>query len=286
MAVTLPGLPALPGLPDRQIHKNPASGRSISYRRQEPADADTATRTLVFLHGFNGNSTSWQYQFIHFRTFRVISIDAPGFGGTSVFDGGMAGFAEEVASMLSKLNLPSFWLIGHSMGGMLAQILAASSGPRCAGLVLSCTHKGRGKSEDEPLPDEVLQRIEQRSRLSDEEYGALRIGRMLAGRLPPDLHAFLVSIAGDIRVEGIRWGGAAIHYLDTTPYLAGITCPTLILSAADDIVVKPDALTALIAALPDAQHVEMAGVGHAPYCEDADTFNRLVEQFIIRHSDS
>ena len=275
-----------PNLPDRQLYKNSAPEMTISYRRQEPAGADTATRTLVFLHGFNGNSTSWHYQFIHFQAFRVISIDAPGFGGTSVFDGGMAGFADGVAQLLSDFGLRSFWLIGHSMGGMLAQILAAGSGSRCAGLVLSCTHKGRGKPEDDPLSDQVLQRIEQRTRLNDREYGTLRIGRMLSGTLAPDLHEFLVSIAGDIRIEGIRWGGAAIQYLDTTPYLEDIKCPTLILSAADDIVVKPDALKALIAGLPDAQHVEMANVGHAPYCENADEFNRLVEQFIISHSDS
>lgn len=273
----------LASLPDRQIYKSPASGKSISYRRQEPARADTATRTLVFLHGFNGNSRSWHYQFLHFRAFRVISIDSPGFGDTSVCDGGMAGFADEVALLLSDLGIQSFWLVGHSMGGMLAQILAARNASRCAGLVLSCTHKGRAKPEDAPLSDEVMARIEQRARLSDEDYGTLRIRRMLAGRLAPDLHEFLVSIAGEIRVEGIRWGGAAIHYLDTTPYLGSIESPTLILSAADDIVVKPDALRALIAGLPDAQHVEMAGVGHAPYCEDADTFNRLVEQFIISH---
>jgi len=36
--------------------------------------------------------------------------------------------------------------------------------------------------------------------------------------------------------------------------------------------------------LPKAEHVEMQGVGHAPYCEDVDTFNSLVERFIQRHS--
>lgn len=271
-------------LPHRKLYTDEVSQRFISYRRQDPADATPATPTLLFLHGFNGNSASWKYQFSHFQSWRVISIDAPGFGETSVFGGGMHGFAEAVTKMLSDLGLSPFWLVGHSMGGMLAQIIASSSGDTCRGLVLSCTHKGRGKPEQDPLSDEVLQRIEQRSRLSDTEYGALRIGKMLSGTPASDIQTFLVSIAGDIRVEGIRWGGAAIQYLDTTPVLANIKCPTFILSAADDVVVKPTALAALISDLPEAQHVEMQGVGHAPYCEDADTFNRLVEQFIQQNS--
>ena len=271
-------------LPDRQLYATEEAKRVISYRQQEPADIKTSTPTLVFLHGFNGNSASWQYQFSHFQSWRVISIDAPGFGGTSVFEGGMAGFAEAVTQMLYDLGLSSFWLIGHSMGGMLAQIIAARTGDNCRGLVLSCTHKGRARPEGDPLSEDVLDRIEQRSSLNDHDYGTLRIGKMLSGTPSPEIQEFLVSIAGDIRVEGIKWGGAAIQYLDTTDHLPDITAPILILSANQDIVVQPASLAALIADLPDAHHVEMQGVGHAPYCEDADTFNSLVEHFIQRHS--
>jgi len=105
---------------------------------------------------------------------------------------------------------------------------------------------------------------------------------MLSATLSSELQEFLVSIAGENRVEGIRWGGEAMQQLDTTPYLSSVDCPTLILSAQDDIVIKPNALRALIADLPDAEHIEMTGVGHAPYCEDANGFNDLIEQFILR----
>lgn len=276
---------ALPCLRDRLFYTNPKSGRHISYWRREPAGADAATRTMVFMHGFNGNSRSWYYQFIHFRACRLISVDAPGFGDTSVFDGGIAGFADEVAMMLSDLGLRSVWMIGHSMGGMVAQILAACNNSCCAGLILSCTHKGRAEPKDAPFSDEVIERIEQRSRLNDKDYGTLRIGRMLTSKLPPEVHDFLVSIAGEIRVEGIKWGGAAIQYLDTTPYLENIKSPTLILSAANDIVVKKEALNALIASLPAAKHMEISGVGHAPYCEDANKFNLIIQQFITNHEE-
>ncbi|MGC6453112.1 MAG: alpha/beta fold hydrolase [Candidatus Puniceispirillaceae bacterium] len=275
---------AYPLIPDRQLYATGKVKQVISFRQQEPADITATTPTLVFLHGFNGNSASWQFQFSHFQRCRVISIDAPGFGGTSVFENGMAGFARAVTEMIYDLGLAPFWLIGHSMGGMLAQIIAARTGKDCRGLVLSCTHKGRARPEGDPLSADVLNRIEQRSRLNDHDYGTLRIGKMLSGTPSPDIQEFLVSIAGDIRVEGIKWGGAAIQHIDTTDYLPRITAPILILSGNQDIVVKPASLAALIDDLPEAQHVEMQGVGHAPYCEDADRFNGLVQQFIQQNS--
>ena len=273
-------------LPNRQLYATQETKRVISFRQQEPVDVTRRTPTLVFLHGFNGNSASWGYQFSYFESCRVLSIDAPGFGQTSLFEGGMAGFAEAVIQMLHDLGVTSFWLVGHSMGGMLAQIIAARTGDNCRGLVLSCTHKGRARPEGDPLSKDVLERIAQRSNLNDHDYGTLRIGKMLSGTPATDIQDFLVSIAGDISVEGIKWGGTAMQYLDTTDYLPDIIAPMLILSASEDIVVKPAALAALIADLPEAHHVEMQGVGHAPYCEDADTFNGLIEHFIQRHSAS
>ena len=277
---------AHPLLAERQIYKITGATEVISFRQQDPAVATETTPTLVFFHGFNGNSASWKYQFSYFQSYRVLSIDSPGFGETSVFEGGIPGFAEAVIQMLYDLGLKSFWLVGHSMGGMLAQIISSRTGDNCRGLVLSCTHKGRARPESDQLSKEVLDRLEQRSSLNDHDYGTLRIGKMLSGTPSPDIQDFLVSIAGDISVEGIKWGGAAIQYLDTTDYLRDITAPILILSANQDIVVKPASLAALIADLPTAHHVEMQGVGHAPYCEDADTFNGLIEHFIQRHSAS
>ena len=81
--------------------------------------------------------------------------------------------------------------------------------------MLSCTHKGRGSPTHETLSAQVRERIEQER---PRDYGELRIERMFSGRLSDDIHDFW-CLAGDIRIEGIAWGGAAIQYLDTTSIL-------------------------------------------------------------------
>lgn len=267
-------------LPDLQLFENKKSNNTTSFRLQNPIRANEETRNLVFLHGFNGSSKSWYYQFTHFDKHKVISIDAPGFGDSKVQQGGIPEFADEVAQLLEHLGVEAAIVVGHSMGGMLAQLIASQHPRKCIGLFLSCTHKGRAKPKTEPLSQEVQQRINDRINLNDEDFGTLRINRMLSS-IPSDcIKSFLVSVAGDIRMEGIKWGGAAIQYLDTSPYLSSLTLPTLIVSAQNDIVVKPEAQKSLLASLPTVHHKEMLGVGHAPYCEDAEQFNQILEQFI------
>jgi pimeloyl-ACP methyl ester carboxylesterase len=267
-------------LPRLSSFRNETSGTITSYRINQPQIENTERPALVFLHGFNGSSKSWACQFAHFTSQTVIAIDAPGFGESQVVDGGMVAIADEVAAVIASRVTDKAVIIGHSMGGMLAQVLGATHPDICEAIILSCTHKGRAQPAGSPLGAAVLERIQQREVMDDASYGALRAGKMLSGRIDPQIMAFLAAVAGEIRVEGIRCGGFAMHYLDTSAFLDKITAPVAIFTGADDIVVKPDAAAALKAGLPQAHHALLAGVGHAPYCEDAASFNAAIEAFL------
>jgi pimeloyl-ACP methyl ester carboxylesterase len=192
----------------------------------------------------------------------------------------MVAIADEVAALISSLITGKAVIIGHSMGGMLAQVLGATHPDICQAIILSCTHKGRAQPFGSPLRAAEQERIREREVMDDASYGALRAGKMLSGKIDPQIMAFLAAVAGEIRVEGIRCGGFAMQYLDTSPFLDQITAPVAIFSGANDIVVKPAAAAALKAALPLARHWLLRDVGHAPYCEDAASFNSAIEQFL------
>ena len=267
-------------LPLLSSFRNEASGVITSYRINQPQIENNERPALVFLHGFNGSSKSWACQFAHFTSQTVIAIDAPGFGGSQFVDGGMVAIADEVAALISSLITGKAVIIGHSMGGMLAQVLGATHPDICQAIILSCTHKGRAQPVGSPLRAAEQERIREREVMDDASYGALRAGKMLSGKIDPQIMAFLAAVAGEIRVEGIRCGGFAMQYLDTSPFLDQITAPVAIFSGANDIVVKPAAAAALKAALPLARHWLLRDVGHAPYCEDAASFNSAIEQFL------
>ena len=267
-------------LPPSSNFRNDKSGTITSYRINQSQIENTERPALVFLHGFNGSSKSWACQFAHFTNHTVIAIDAPGFGESHSVEGGMVAIADEVAALTASLAIGKAVIIGHSMGGMLAQVLGATHPDRCQAIILSCTHKGRAQPVGSPLGAAVQERIQQREVMDDVSYGALRVGKMLSGEIDPQTMAFLAAVAGEIRVEGIRCGGFAMQYLDTSPILEKITAPVAIFTGADDVVVKPDATAALKAGLPQARHWLLADVGHAPYCEDAASFNASIEAFL------
>ena len=267
-------------LPPLSSFRNEVSGVITSYRINQPQIENNERPALVFLHGFNGSSKSWACQFAHFTSQTVIAIDAPGFGGSQFVDGGMVAIADEVAALISSLVTDKAVIIGHSMGGMLAQVLGAAHPDICRAIILSCTHKGRAQPVGSPLRAAEQERIREREVMDDASYGALRAGKMLSGKIDPQIMAFLAAVAGEIRIEGIRCGGFAMQYLDTSPFLDQITAPVAIFSGANDIVVKPAAAAALKAALPLARHWLLTDVGHAPYCEDAASFNSAIEQFL------
>ena len=64
-------------LPKVSLYRDLKENIIISYRKHEVRNKPY----LVFLHGYNGNSKSWAYQFKYFRKdFSIIAIDFPGFG--------------------------------------------------------------------------------------------------------------------------------------------------------------------------------------------------------------
>ena len=275
---------ALRCLPPSKLFVNKKSGTVTSYRMSdacpEVSSIEKSKPALVFLHGFNGSSKSWCQQISYFNENVVIAIDAPGFGESHVVGDSMVAIANETAGLIRDLDLGPVVIIGHSMGGMQAQIIASKYPDLCAGLVLSCTHKGYAHPFGTPLDDTVMERIRQRESMDDLTYGRVRIQKMLARDIASDIFSFLVSVAGDVRVEGIISGGTAMHYLDTTSLLKNIAAPVMILTGEMDIVVSPTAGAALQAGLPNARHIQLAGVGHAPYCEDAPQFNTVLSSFL------
>ena len=85
---------------------------------------------LVLIHGFLGSKALWKYQIEEFKKyFRVIAIDLPGYGASNKVKpvNSVKKFSKIIEKLLSKLRIDNFYLIGHSMGGMIAQEIASKN---------------------------------------------------------------------------------------------------------------------------------------------------------------
>ncbi len=106
----------------------------LLIRGTERADAPT----LVLLHVFGGSRREWIEAAVALgSSFRVVSIDTPGFGDAALSEGySVAEMADCFEETIAQLKLGAFVLVGHSMTGKVAAVLASRQPPGLQKLVL------------------------------------------------------------------------------------------------------------------------------------------------------
>jgi 2-succinyl-6-hydroxy-2,4-cyclohexadiene-1-carboxylate synthase len=96
-----------------------------------------AAKTLVFIHGWTGSTRDWDYQLDAFPGYRTIAIDLPG-NGRSIQDPQFAYcpsfFADAVIRVLETEKTGPAFLVGHSMGLAVCEVLAQKRPELCAGI--------------------------------------------------------------------------------------------------------------------------------------------------------
>jgi len=97
---------------------------------------------LVLIHGFLGSSKMWNPQINFFKhNFRVITPDLPGFGRSKNVKShnNISSIADTILENLSIKEIKNFCLLGHSMGGMVAQEMAKKNGDKISKLICYST---------------------------------------------------------------------------------------------------------------------------------------------------
>jgi pimeloyl-ACP methyl ester carboxylesterase len=99
----------------------------------------SATRPIVFVHGFGCGLTDWDSQVAHFSPHhRTVAVDLRGHGNTpgSAADCTVERYGADVAELLRALSLPPAILVGHSMGCRVVTEAALQAPSHTAGVVL------------------------------------------------------------------------------------------------------------------------------------------------------
>ena len=97
---------------------------------------------LVLIHGFLGSSKMWEPQINFFKNhFRVITPDLPGFGKSNKAKShnSIQSIANLLMDCLEEKKIDKFYLLGHSMGGMIVQEMAKKYGNKIVKLICYST---------------------------------------------------------------------------------------------------------------------------------------------------
>ena len=264
------------------------TGVRMCYRAEGPDDGEP----VVLIAGLGLDLTSWPEPFVAGLTaagYRVIRPDNRDAGRSSAMGTPtptllhqalarpMPGayrvedMADDVVGLLDCLNLPRAHLVGMSLGGMIAQAVAAHYPART--LTLTSVISTTGARGTGAAALSTKRRFAARPPRSREEFIHARVGMMrhLAGRThpaDPDTEAAAAGVAWDRGAypDGgsarSRQLGAVNASQDRTRDLARITAPTLVIHGDRDPIVHPSGGAATAAAVPGSRQVTIPGMGH------------------------
>jgi len=246
---------------------------------------------LILLHGLLGGSFCWRFNLPVFsKRCTTFAIDLPGFGETEAprdLDCSMQAQAARLLSWLEQSDLDSVDVVASSWGGGVALFLAALS-PKVRSLVLAApvnpwSNFGLGRVRffggrfggallrlgmpfSRPLHLMALQRM----------YGD-------SARIPPG------SLEGYSRIMLRK--GRAHNILNTLrcweedlaalgKAIEQVRAPSLLVWGTKDGAVDPRSSDVLMQKLPRCELAVLPGVGHLPFEEAPNEFNRLVLEFL------
>jgi len=102
-------------------------------------ESGAGLKTIVFLHGFGGCSEIWRDVALSLATeARILAYDLPGHGHSLECEGmgGAKPAAQAILADLAARRLGRVHLVGHSMGGAIATLMALADPDRVASLTL------------------------------------------------------------------------------------------------------------------------------------------------------
>jgi pimeloyl-ACP methyl ester carboxylesterase len=237
-------------------------------------------RAVVLLHGFPFSRRMWAPQAALAERYRLITPDLRGFGDSGGIPQSLDQLADDVHLLVEDLGLRDWVLGGFSMGGYVVFRYLARHGQRMQALLLLDTRAEADSPDGRRRRLEAIARIEREGPdgYLDEFVSVLLSPRTLQER--PEvgrtvralMEARPASLTGALRAMADR--------PDSTPLLAQITVPTLIVVGADDRATPLASARVMAERIRGAQLEVIPEAGHVSNLEQPQLFTRALSAFL------
>lgn len=237
---------------------------------------------LLLINGLGAHTEMWAFVEKALKDFKVISFDAPGAGRsvTPLLPVSIRRVARLATLVLDTVGVEQADVLGYSMGGIVAQQLAADAPQRVRRVVVAATTCGLGSVPGGPVA--MLHLILPARYLSPRIY-ARTIGGMVGGRARHDT-AWVANLAA-LRLRYVSMRGYIGQMLSMAwwtglPLLPRIPHPTLVVSGDDDPL-SPLANAILIARLlPNGRLLVASGEGHLLFADANSPVIEPIREFL------
>ena len=249
---------------------------AMHYRIDGPAGGPT----VVFANSLGTDLRLWDAALAELPDIRAIRFDKRGHGLSDVGgDYAIADLADDAAALIEAEATGPVIFVGLSIGGMIAQALAARRPDLVSAVVLSNTAAKMGTA------DSWAERIH-----AVETRGIAAIADMVmerwfapAFRARPEL-ALWRNMVIRTPAPGSVAACRALAAADLTVQTAGLRLPTLVIAGDSDGSSPADLVRATAALIPGARFHLIADAGHLPCVEQPHAFAATLIPFLQEHS--
>ncbi|MGW5639675.1 alpha/beta fold hydrolase [Streptomyces sp. NPDC003832] len=248
-------------------------GAALTYDDEGPRDAGDVP--LVFVHGWTANRHRWDHQITHFaERRRVVRLDLRGHGesgGAGVRT--IAELAADVLALLDHLGIERCVLVGHSMGGMIAQTITLAHPERVERLVLvnSIGRMTYSRARGLLMAASTLAPF----RL----FVAANIQRAFAPGYPRERIREYARASADTPREVVMTLYGAMRAFDVLDRLGEIRVPTLLVHGYHDIQLPVTQMLRMAKACPGAL-VRIIDAGHELPVEKPEELTEAIDSFV------
>lgn len=251
-----------------------ANGVVTAYRKSGRGDP------IVLLHGGEADHTMFDGLARALEPhFTVIAYDQRDSGATKNPQSpySLADLADDAAALIGGLGYDRAHVFGTSLGGLIAQVLAARHPDKIDRLILSSTWKVT-KSPLEVNADAFRTLAGYRA---DTAANAPRIAEYF---FPPDFlrerPQLIDMFRGTTRNEGQRARRGAILAQPPVADLTSFDRPTLVIAGAEDRLIPPAETFALAREIPAAETRTIANVGHVSSIQAPERVAEAITAFL------
>jgi 3-oxoadipate enol-lactonase len=247
-------------------------------RRSAPA--------VLMIQGLGADKHGWDAQrFLLALRYHVIALDNRGSGRSDkpFSEYTLEQMADDALAVLDAAGVERAHVVGASMGGAIAMLLALRAPQRVSSLVLVCTAGRHHTWRKELLESWATTATEQGIGTSARQAARWVIGPRSFRRMMPvfgwlgplglgrPAHAFAAQVR------------AILAHADTTAAMLGeITAPALVVVGNQDILTPRGDSEELVEELPNSELVIISGAAHGLMIEHATTFNVILFEFLNR----
>ncbi len=254
-------------------------GLNIDY------DVQGSGPALLLIAGLSADRGLWGYTRDTLNSsFTTIAFDNRDAGQSDLAQSkyGYADLAKDALSVLDAAGFEKVHVLGHSMGGVIAQELAIMQPDRVLSLIIANSYAQNDvhTTEHVKLASALRKNIDEDHTFLSAMY-FYGLGRGTLTQMPLSAVAQSVLDAGPMQNrDGFQRQCDVLLTTDTVDRLPQISAPTLVLHSPDDKFFTKEQSETIAAALSGSKILEISGTGHCPMIENPPAFLEAVTDFV------